>query len=232
MRIEILRQRSAGSEAYWQVFEYDGPMDGTVASLLDELNYRDDLYDIEGKSAPRIEWECSCMQGMCGSCAMVINGKPSLACETFLRDLDRDRMTIRPLRKFPVICDLKVDRSIISDYLRSSNAFIGEYRQDDTGGAGGDQKTHDMQYTIAKCLKCGLCLEVCPNYIGGKKFYGALFAGDSYLIAMRSKSNQESIRKQYAEHFGAGCSKALSCTKVCPVDVPTLSSMARMNRGR
>lgn len=89
-----------------------------------------------------------------------------------------------------------------------------------------------MNYTIAKCLKCGLCLEICPNYINGRKFYGALFAGDSCLISMRSKSNRESIRKQYADHFAAGCSKALSCMKICPMDIPTLSAMARMNRGR
>lgn len=225
MRVEILRQRDRDSEAYWQAFNYDGPMEGTIASLLDDLNYRDDLFDVDGNSAPRIVWECSCMQGMCGSCAMVINGRPSLACETFLKDLKKDKLTIRPLHKFPVVCDLKVDRSIINDYLRTSNAYIGEYTPQ------GEDKDHEMEYTIAKCLKCGLCLEICPNFISGKKFYGALFAGDSYLISTRSKSNQDSMRKQYADHFASGCSKALSCTKICPMDIPTLSAMARMNRG-
>ena len=185
MRVEILRQRSREEEPYLQVFNYDGSMEGTVASLLDDLNYRDDLFDVDGNSAPVIQWECSCMQGMCGSCAMVINNRPALACETFLRDLKGDVLKLRPLHKFPVVCDLKVDRNIINDYLRTSNAYIEEYNYKEVGNkkkrssvkkVREDSDTLLMEYNIAKCLKCGLCLEICPNYVRGQKFYGALFA--------------------------------------------------------
>ena len=223
MNVKIKRQRSPFSEPYWQTFAYSGPADNTVAGLLDDLNYRDDITDINGEAAPRISWECSCLQAMCGSCAMVINGRPSLACETFLRDLKGDTIVLEPLRKFPVIADLLVDRSGIEENLKKAGTFIREYK------ASGP-KEYEHQYAAAKCLKCGLCLEVCPNYVKGDTFFGAAFANDCYLIASRSGGGTEEIRKAYGEHFAAGCSKALSCMDVCPMTIPTIASMAKLNR--
>ena len=83
---------------------------------------------------------------------------------------------------------------------------------------------------MAKCLKCGLCLEVCPNYHRGSDFFGAVFANESYLIVGQSKEGSPRMVKEYKKHFGAGCSKALSCQTVCPVGIETLTSILRMNR--
>ena len=125
MNIKVLRRRSADEKPYWQVFSYEQTTDdATVAGMLDELNYKDDLKDIKGQPAPRIRWENSCLQGMCGACAMVINGRPALACETFLRDLRSDMIVLEPLRKFPVVADLMVDRTVIQEYLKKANAYI------------------------------------------------------------------------------------------------------------
>ena len=83
MIVTIKRQQNAEADSYWQSFRYDGPAHVTVAAVLDALNYTDDLFDVDGNSAKRIRWECSCMQATCGGCAMVINGIPALACNTF-----------------------------------------------------------------------------------------------------------------------------------------------------
>ena len=223
MRVKIKRQKMPGLKPYWQEFEYDPKPDQTIAGLLDDLNYKDDLKDINGDSAPRISWECSCLQGMCGGCAMVINNKPALACETFLRDLKGDTVNIEPLRKFMTISDLVVDRGIIQENLKKVNAYIGKYKADENAD-------HNQMYSAAKCLKCGLCLEVCPNYKDGKSFYGAAFANDCYLISQRSGIRKEEITVSYRDHFAKGCSKALSCVDVCPMKIPTLASIAKMNR--
>lgn len=224
MRVKVLRQQSPVSEPYWESFNYDGPEDNTVAGILDYLNYHDDIVDVDGRRTTRIGWECSCLQGICGACAMVINGGPALACETFVRDLTKKEIEIRPLRKFPVIHDLVVDRSSIHENLKQTNVYIGEYQP----SADAD---HEHQYAAAKCLKCGLCLEVCPNYVSGRTFFGAAFANDCYLAASRNRSKSGEIRKLYAEHFGSACSKSLSCMDVCPMKIPTLASMAKLNRG-
>ena len=223
IRIRILRQAYPGAEPYWQTFAYEGPKDGSVASLLDQLNYRDDVTDVDGNPAPRISWECSCLQGMCGGCAMVINGVPALACETFLRDLKGDTLTLEPLKKFPVISDLVVDRSVIQENLLRGEVFLEDYEPS-------DQKEYPHQYSVAKCLKCGLCLEVCSNYSKGETFFGAAFANDCYLVHSKSGSDRKRIRDSYQKHFASGCSKSLSCMDVCPMQIPTITSMAKLNR--
>ena len=245
MKVKILRQQSPDADKYWETFDADVSGEMSVAGLLDYLNYRDDIVDEHGNPTTRIIWECSCLQGVCGACAMVINGMPALACETFIKNLKGDIITIRPLQKFPVIRDLMVDRSLIQENLKKADVCIEKYRPD-AGGISGQtaemqkpvssrkkrkaEKAHEHEYTAAKCLKCGLCLEVCPNYVNGQNFYGAIFANDCYLVAARNKDKSDKIRKIYREHFGRGCSKALSCMDVCPMRIPTLASMSKLNR--
>lgn len=222
MKIKILRQQSPVSKPYWQEFSYEyNDKNKTVAAMLDDLNYKDDLFDITGKASPRIQWECSCLQGMCGGCAMVINGRPSLACETFLKDIKGDTVILEPLSKFQTISDLVVDRVIIQENLKKANAYIKEFKNKNS-----EQYNH--MYAAGKCLKCGLCLEVCPNYKDGKNFYGAAFANDCYLIA--SRSSETEIGKAYKSNFAKGCSKSLSCVDICPMNIPTLASVSKMNK--
>lgn len=223
MIVKIKRQDAPDTLPYWQSFEYKGEAHVTVSAVLDALNYTDDLFDIEGKPARRICWECSCMQAVCGGCAMIINGVPALACATFADAKKGDCLQIEPLSKFKVVNDLIVDRTIIYDYLIRTNAYL-------ENTAKSDEAQHNQQYSVAKCLKCGLCLEVCPNYHPGGEFYGAMFANESYLIESQMSDKKSQIIKEYKKHFGAGCSKALSCQTVCPIGIETLTSIMRMNR--
>jgi len=223
MIVKIRRTDYPGAESYWQEFEYAGSGRETAAHIIDELNYRDDLIDVTGKPARRIVWECSCQQAVCGACAMRVNGRPCLACETFIDTEKEPLLTLEPLTKFFVINDLLVDRSIISENAKAAALYAGTCK---TPG----REEHEHQYLAAKCLKCGLCLEVCPNYDRGQIFYGASFANEAYLLKSVSSERSKEIRAEYATHFAAGCSKSLSCQDICPMHIPTLSSMAKMNR--
>ena len=83
--ITILRQADRDAEPYRQVVAFstdDAEM--TVATLLKTLNATPDLTDTDGKAVTNIQWECSCLQKKCGACAMRINGRPRLACDTKL----------------------------------------------------------------------------------------------------------------------------------------------------
>ena len=223
MLVKIKRQSEPGSQPYWQTFAYNGPKHVTVSAVLDALNYTDDLFDTEGKPATRIRWECGCMQAMCGGCAMVINDVPALACATFADEVKGDTLILEPLSKFPVIADLMVDRSIIYEQLIRAQAYLDQVAES-------DKRQREQQYSVAKCLKCGLCLEVCPNYYPTGEFFGAVLANESYLVASQSAEEKPQIVKSYQKHFGAGCSKALSCQSVCPMKIDTITSIMRMNR--
>lgn len=223
MIVKIKRQNAPDAPFYWQSFTYNGPKHVPVSAVIDALNYTDDLFDVEGNSASRIRWECSCMQSVCGGCAMVINGTPRLACETYADALKGEELVLEPLSKFPVIADLMVDRSIIYENLTKAKAYLEKVAQ-------AKQKEYERQYSVAKCLKCGLCLEVCPNYHANADFYGAVLANEAYLLDSQSAEKDKDLMKAYKKHFGAGCSKALSCQKVCPVGIETLTSILKMNR--
>lgn len=224
MIVRIKRQDGPGAEPYIQSFEYSGSGRLNVACILEELSNREELIDTEGRRAGAIRWECSCRQKLCGACAMVINGRPSLACSEFV-DADKDaELMLEPLKKFPVIKDLSVDRSSIAEHQKLAMMYLGE--------RGKLVKTeHQYQYSVAKCLKCGLCLEVCPNYVGPEgNFYGAVLANEAYLLHSSTQSRKKEIAKQYRLHFGRGCSKALLCRDICPAKIPTLASIGYMNR--
>lgn len=223
MIVKIKRQKSADTAPYWQSFLYNGPLHVTVSAVLDAINYTDDLFDIDGNPATRIRWECSCMQAICGGCAIVINGVPALACNTFVDNVKGKELVLEPLSKFPVVADLIVDRKTIYENLNHAKTYL-------EGLVTTNKQLHDHQYSIAKCLKCGLCLEVCPNYHPGASFFGAVFANDSYLTTSQSTNKPTELIKEYKIHFGAGCSKALSCQTICPVGIETITSIMKMNR--
>ena len=223
MIVKIKRQHAPDSAPYWQCFSYSGPLHVTISAVLDAINYTDDLFDTEGNPAKRVRWECSCLQAVCGGCAMIINGIPALACNTFVDEVTKADLVLEPLSKFPVVADLMVDRSIIYKNLNSAKAYI-------EGCSISSKQNHEHQYSVAKCLKCGLCLEVCPNYNVGGTFFGAVFANESYLITSQSAEKPVQIVKEYKTHFGAGCSKALSCQSICPVGIETITSILKMNR--
>lgn len=221
-KIKVKRQDNAESLPYWQTFLYQGNESASVADVLDNLNFKDDLFDIEGKPARRIRWECSCLQKMCGACAVRVNGVPALACNFFINTVKGDTIVLEPLSKFPVICDLMVDRSIIQEMLLEAECFYKEKASE-------NPKDHEHRYSVSKCLKCGLCLEACPNYVKGEKFFGAVFANDAFMVSSGNSDNKE-IKKQYHRHFENGCSKSLACLKVCPAKIQTLASISGMNR--
>ena len=155
---------------------------------------------------------------------MVINGQPTLACGEFI-DLDSTKeLKLAPLSKFPCVRDLTVDRSCIQEHQKQALMYLGERGRP-------KKREHEQQYMAAKCLKCGLCLEVCPNYIGPEgNFYGVLLAHEAYLLYSSTDDRRKDLARQYRLHFGRGCSKSLACRDICPAKIPTLSSIGYMNR--
>ena len=111
----------------------------------------------------------------CGACAMRINGLPRLACSVFLRDCKGSVVTLEPLSKFPLVKDLVVDRSVIFEALKRTKLWL-------EGDAFQTSYTHSQRYRSAKCLLCGCCLEVCPNFDPNSEFAGAVLPVNAYRI--------------------------------------------------
>ena len=223
--IEIKRQEDAKSSPYFQSIKLIPKKENlTVASLLREINADPDIRDMEGKEITRISWECSCLQKKCGACAMLINGKPRLACDTFLRDnLKAGKLVLAPLSKFPVIKDLIVDRSIIYNNLKD----IKNYLEEEVNLT---DKNTDSAYEASRCLMCGCCLEVCPNFYVGGDFYGAAsFVPATRLITATEAGGAEELKRGYREHIYKGCGKSLACRDICPAGIDMDKLLSKSN---
>ena len=228
IRIEITRRAPGETRAYIQTFLYEpAGLGDTVATALNELNARDPLTDEHGEPAEPIRWECSCLQKKCGACAMVINGVPALACDAQLRAYvgkAGDGITtvrLAPLRKFPVIADLMVDRSVLQRNLAQMRVWIDEDAQL-------NEKAVDVGYESSRCLQCGLCLEVCPNFDPEGLFAGMAAAVPMTRLLAEIAASQ---RKEAAwrQRVFDGCGKSLSCRDICPAGIEIGELLARSN---
>lgn len=219
--LRVKRRKSASSEAYWQEFDITPGQADTVASILAGLAARNPLTDREGNITTPISFEKGCGEAKCGACAMVINGKPGLACKTFLRDLG-NIVTLEPLSKFPVVTDLIVDRTVIFENLKKMRAYLKERS---------DCKVSDEIYQSARCMLCGCCMEICPNYDGKYSFVGAAEAVFTYrLLKLESdSSHRHEMESAYLDSYYSKCGESLSCETVCPAGIPVNKILAKAN---
>ena len=219
IEISVIRQKSKDQKPYIQNFVYTGDGNLTIADWLTEVNQNETKTD-------RIAWECGCLEKKCGACAMLINGYPSLACSIFLKKaVKRGKIILEPFHKFPLIKDLIVDRSSIFDTLKLMKVWLGEKDPSDYSW------DRDLQYKAGQCLQCGCCLEVCPNFLAGKKFVGASAMVEAYRAIEQNDQgdHKNDMKKEYQERFFAYCGQSLSCKSVCPQGLPLDEIQARAN---
>ncbi len=224
--IQIKRQETETAAPYVDEFLYDGDGKLTVADLLSELNERSPLTNRKGETVRKIKYESSCHEKKCGACAMVINHRPALACSVFLCNIVKSgKITIEPLSKFPVLCDLVVDRKSMFQKLEIMRLWLTEKDEDDS------HWDRSLQYSAGQCMMCGLCLEICPNYHPNTPFGGAASMVHAFKMLEQTEQGEhlDEIKKAYAEHFLDTCSQSLSCETICPARLPLGELQSRAN---
>mgnify|MGYP004625252541 FL=1 len=116
MKITVLRYRPEQDKAPWeQTFDVPYHKD---TSVLEALFYIKDNFE------PSLSFRWSCRMAVCGSCGMMVNGVPHLACKTFLRDYEGKDMKIEPLANFPIERDLVVDLSDLIEKIERIKPYI------------------------------------------------------------------------------------------------------------
>lgn len=220
--VRIKRQNSFEAEAFYQTILCDCDAETNIATLLREIN-AEEVLDIEGIPVGEIAWECSCLQKKCGACAMRINGVPRLACDTKIGDLKSKTVTLEPLKKFPVVRDLIVDRSVLRENLIALHNWL-------ESEATKSRKTVDLAYDASRCIQCGCCLEVCPNFTAGESFFGAAaFVPASRILSQLPKGKKNDLVQEYGKHIYNGCGKSLSCHDICPVGIDVEHKLSNSN---
>lgn len=221
--IRVKRAAGPAAPAVWQEFAYEGHESDSVAAALRELNARTPLTDLEGREAPPVRWECGCACGKCGACAMRVNSLPTLACKAFLGPLGQT-VTLEPLSKFPLVADLVVDRGVIFEQLKKIHLWL-------SGAAVTREKTHELRFQSSRCLMCGCCLEICPNFRAGGGFAGALAAVGAYRMFNQEsdEAHRAEAAKRYVASYYSGCGTSLACRAICPAGIPVDELVSRSN---
>jgi len=232
IRFKIKRQDTPDSGAYWQEFEIPYKPGHNVVSAL--MVIRENPVTVDGKTVEPVVWECNCMEEVCGACTMLINGKVRQSCSALIDDLEQP-IVLEPMSKFPVVRDLMVDRSRMFENLKKVRAWIDTDGNWDihVGGPRISQEEWEDSYIFSRCMTCGCCLEVCPQFTLDNDFVGA------QVIGQVQAKNDHPVGKYKSEGrlhalMGKGgiaeCGNAQNCVEACPKEIPLTKGIAKAGR--
>ena len=231
IELRIRRQDGPDRRPRWEEFRIPYSKNMNVISCLMEIQKNPVTRDGSRTSPP--VWEQNCLENVCGSCTMLVNGRPMQACAVLVDHVAQPLM-LRPLTKFPVVRDLAVDRKRMFDLLRKVQAWIPIDGTHDLGpGPVMPEAERLRAYEFARCMTCGCCMEACPQFGPGREFVGPAPLGQVRLFNAHP-TGKLNRRARLESVMGKGgvtdCGNAQNCVKVCPKDIPLLDGIAEVNR--
>ena len=168
---KIKRQASPDAKPVWEEFELAWKPGMNVISSLMEIALNPKTRD--GKQTTPITYDSNCLEEVCGSCAMLINGKARMSCSALIDKLEQP-IRIEPLSKFPVVRDLSVDRSVLFENLKAVKAWVPVDGTYDLGsGPRSSPEVQEEMYPLSRCISCCCCMEACPQFNDNTGFVGA-----------------------------------------------------------
>ena len=184
--------------------------------VLDALNHIKDEVD------PSLSHRWSCRMAVCGSCGMMVDGKPSLTCKDALAN-HGDTVEVAPLANFPIIRDLVVELEGFLDKLKQVKPWIirAKERAVEEGTHRQSPAEHQEFKQFSMCINCMLCYSACPVVANEPDFLGpaAIALGHRYNLDSRDQGDHERQEVFRGEGSVFSCSYANECSEVCPKHV-------------
>ncbi len=221
--LKILRfNPETDSSAHWE--EYPLELEPTDR-LLDALNQVKWYHD------GTLAYRRSCAHGICGSDAMTVNHVNRLACKLLMRDLGK-KVTVEPLRGFPVLKDLVVDMEPFFAQYRSIRPYLINYdppppverRQSAEERARFDDTT--------KCILCAACTSSCPSFWGNPSFVGpaAIVQAHRFIFDSRDQGANERLEVLNDRDGVWRCRTIFNCTGACPRDIKVTQAIGEVKK--
>ncbi len=229
--LKIKRQERAESKPYWEEFHLTYRSYMNVISCLQEIQKHPKTFD--GRKTTPVTWEQSCLEEVCGSCSMVINGRVRQACSALIDQLG-DYITIEPMTKFPVIRDLVVNRRVIFENFKRVKAWV-EVGDQNVKGPGPKiaPEIADMRYHLSECMTCGCCMEACPQFNDRSDFIGPASINQVRLFnthPLGANLKEDRLLTLMGKGGIEDCGNAQNCVKACPKGIPLVTSIIETNR--
>jgi len=229
LKISVLRfnPQEAGSAPRMQTYEIDEADGMTLFIALNEIREKQDA---------SLQFDFVCRAGICGSCGMLINGRPTLACRTLTKDLDAE-ISLAPLPAFELIADLSVDTG---KWMRGMSERLESWvhmKEQETDLRRLEERMEpelaEKIYELDRCIECGCCIAGCGTLRMRDDFVGA--AGLNKVARFRLDPRDQRSDEDFYELIGDdngvfGCMSLLACHDVCPKNLPLATQIAFLRR--
>jgi succinate dehydrogenase / fumarate reductase, iron-sulfur subunit len=229
--LKIKRLDRPASSSYWQTFEVPHKPFANIISCLMEIQKSPTTE--RGETVSPVTWDSNCLEEVCGSCTMLINGKVRQACTALVDNLTSP-ITLEPMSKFPVVRDLQVDRERMFKNLKKVKAWVDIDGSHDIGeGPIMQDQDRAKRYVMSECMTCGCCLEACPQFTIDNSFLGASTFNQVRLFNLHptgGMKKEDRLNAVMGEGGITDCGNAQVCVEVCPKNIPLTESIADISR--
>ena len=194
------------------------------------------LNEIREKQDPSLQFDFVCRAGICGSCGMMINGRPMLACRTLIKNLPAE-ISLAPLPGFELIADLCVNTGKwMHDMSERLKAWVHRSKQEIDLCRLEEKMEPDLAeaiYELDRCIECGCCIAGCGTARMREEFVGAAGLNKiaRFRLDPRDQRNDEDFYELIGDENGVfGCMSLLGCHDLCPKNLPLSTQIAFLRR--
>ena len=229
IRLHILRFNPSkpGDQPRMQTYEVEEADGMTLFIALNEIRDRQD---------PSLSFDFVCRAGICGSCGMMINGRPGLACRTLTKNVGPD-VTLAPLPVFELIADLSVNTG---KWMRAMSERLETWvhlKQRELDLTRIEEKMDpelaEKIYELDRCIECGCCVAGCVTARMRRDFVGAVGLNKMarFRLDPRDGRTDDDFYELVGDDDGVfGCMSLLACHDVCPKELPLQTQIAFIRR--
>nr|WP_309570513.1 succinate dehydrogenase iron-sulfur subunit [Deinococcus sp.] len=226
LKVKILRfDPEVDKKAKWVTYDVEAQAADRVVDVINEIKWYQE---------PGLTYRRSCLHGICGSDAMLINGRNRLACKTLVRDVAKDggTITVEPIRGLKVEKDLLVDmepffdsyRAIMPYFINESPAPAAERIQTEAEA--------DLMAHSSNCILCACCTTSCPIFWVNGSYLGpaAIVQAHRFIFDSRDEATQQRLNIMNQNTGVWRCRTAYNCTEACPRDIPITQLIEEVKR--
>lgn len=215
-------ERGRDREAYWSQYEVESEPTDRLLDALHAVKWHQD---------GTLAFRRSCGHGVCGSDAMLINGRNRLACKMLIKDLGK-RITVEPMRGFPVIKDLVVDMEPFFRKYRSVQPYLQAEEEAPVKERLQSPEERERFDDTTKCILCGACTTSCPAFWSNPDYVGpaAIVNAHRFLFDSRDTATEERLALLGTREGVWRCRTIFNCTDACPRDIKVTQAIGEVKK--